>query len=194
MNELSVEQAHLAGHSMGGGVITQMAYDHPGRVASLIYVSGAVYNDPPGPRSLSFPPVQRAVEAFGPRVAFTEDRIGGLLDSAYGQPVSQEVLDAYMDTFEVPGTAGAWVDLLTTSGAVDHERLDEIEAPALLVWGEGDSWVSPDEGERLLQDLNDANMVMIDGSGHMPMETDAEWFNEVLLKFYDRLEEEAETP
>ncbi|ADH97840.1 alpha/beta fold hydrolase [Salisediminibacterium selenitireducens] len=187
LDELETEEVHLAGHSMGGGVITQMALDEPERIRSLIYVAGAVYNEPRSSFILDFPPVQRGIEVIAPRIAFTEARIRGILDSAYGQPVNDELVHAYLDTFNVQGTPGAWVDLLRSTTSVDTERLHELGHPALLLWGEDDSWVSVQEGEMLRDALPNASMAVLEGSGHMPMETDYPWFNDHVIAFLDEL-------
>ncbi len=39
LERLNIEKAHLVGFSLGGGVITHLAAEHPDRVASLSYVS-----------------------------------------------------------------------------------------------------------------------------------------------------------
>jgi pimeloyl-ACP methyl ester carboxylesterase len=41
LDALEIEQAHLVGHSMGGGEVSALAVRHPDRVASVVYLDGA---------------------------------------------------------------------------------------------------------------------------------------------------------
>ena len=41
LDALEIEQAHLVGHSMGGGEVSALAVRHPDRVAGVVYLDGA---------------------------------------------------------------------------------------------------------------------------------------------------------
>jgi pimeloyl-ACP methyl ester carboxylesterase len=178
------EGYHLVGHSMGGGVIAAMALDRPEDIQTLIFVAGSVLDNPPRVRSLlSYPPLKRTVSVLGEHVFFSKDRLEGILSSAYGEEVDEATLEGYLHPFNIPGTGRAWGDLLSTSTAFSEEAVASISVPAMLIWGEEDSWVSLEEGARLENLLSKGDLTIIEGSAHTPMETDSAEFNDRLLEF-----------
>lgn len=180
----STEGYHLVGHSMGGGVITAMALDRPEDIRTLTYVAGAVMNDPPRVRRLlSYPPLKRTIAVLGEYIFFTENRLEGVLSSAYGDEIDQEILEGYLQPLQLPGTGRAWGDLVTTTTTFQEGDVASISIPSFLIWGEEDSWVPLEEGIRLENILQKADLTVIQGSSHTPMETDSEVFNNRLLAF-----------
>jgi len=178
------EGYHLLGHSMGGGVITAMALNRPEDIQTLTYIAGAVMNEPPRVRSLlSFPPLKRGIAVLGEYVFFTENRLEEVLSSAYGEEVDQDTLDGYLHPLTLPGTGRAWGDLVTSTTSFDEEDVEDISLPVFLIWGNEDSWVPIEEGHRLNNLLPKAELTVIQGSGHTPMETDIVEFNNRLLAF-----------
>lgn len=49
------------------------------------------------------------------------------------------------------------------------DRIRTLEAPALLIWGENDSVISPDFGRADADAFPDARFALIPGGGHLPM-------------------------
>ena len=64
-------------------------------------------------------------------------------------------------------------------------RYGEIRVPTLLIWGRRDPVVPPWVGERLLADLPDARLVVLDGCGHLPMEERPDEALERILRFFE---------
>ncbi len=184
---------HLAGHSMGGGVITAMSLEQPENVESLALVCGAVY-PPPFPRPfmglMQLPPVQRWVGLLVSR-GLTTDRMEGLLASAYGRPPAPEEVDGYYLPLTIEGTEVTMMEI-NTGGTLNmaftlEERLGQVKTDAICIWGENDTWVPLTQGERLAGDLPRAELVVIPEAAHCPMETHAAEFNKILLDFLHQL-------
>lgn len=51
-----------------------------------------------------------------------------------------------------------------------REELQKVKQPTLLLWGRHDRVVPLHIGQRLVQDLPDARLVIIEDTGHLPME------------------------
>ncbi|NBG89438.1 alpha/beta fold hydrolase [Isachenkonia alkalipeptolytica] len=182
--EFFSEGYHLVGHSMGGGVITAMALDNPEKIQTLTYVAGAVINEPGKVQGLlSYPPFKRTISVLGEHIFFTESRLEGVLSSAYGEEINQEILEGYLQPLRLSGTGRAWGDLVTSTTSFQEEDISHISIPTFLIWGEEDSWVPLEEGIRLKKLLQNSELSVIEGSGHTPMETDREEFNKRLLQF-----------
>jgi len=106
-----------------------------------------------------------------------------VLSSAYGDEIDQEILEGYLQPLQLPGTGRAWGDLVTTTTTFQEGDVAGISIPSFLIWGEEDSWVPLEEGIRLENILQKADLTVIQGSSHTPMETDSEVFNNRLLAF-----------
>ncbi|MGM0410729.1 MAG: alpha/beta fold hydrolase [Bacillota bacterium] len=178
----------LAGHSMGAKPISQMALDNPERFKGLIYVGGAVYNSPPQIRGkiIGNWPFRAITKFILNTFVIKRDRIENILNSAYGEEISEKVIEAYLKTMQIEGTTDVWLDLVKSSSPA-LGNISNIKLPVLLIWGEDDSWVSLEEGERLKEELENAKLKIIKDSHHMVMATDYKEVNEKLISFIEKV-------
>ena len=63
------------------------------------------------------------------------------------------------------------------------DRLKEIKAPTLLLWGEDDEVTTMDVAEIFEREIPNAKLVTIKNCGHAPMIEHPEWFAEEVHKF-----------
>lgn len=68
-----------------------------------------------------------------------------------------------------------------------RERLDEVDVPALVVYGEHDRLAPPEYHEYLAAHLLDAELVEIPDAAHLPMVERPEAFNEAVSGFLDEV-------
>lgn len=176
---------HLVGHSMGGGTITAMAHSRPEYTRSLVYAAGSVFRQPPATAGFLFriPVISSLLAHLARFFLLTEGRIADTLESAYGRTPTQDEVAGYWEPLRLPGTETALLDITTSQGEPVDVLLSGIDTPALLIWGAEDSWVPLSEGEQLEKVLPQARLEVIEGSGHCPMETHPETFNQLLTDF-----------
>lgn len=176
---------NLVGHSMGGGTVAAMALKKPSRTESLVFVAGAVYGRPPGVTAhlLRYPPARRWLVVAARHYFITPERIESFLASAYGSKPSSHAAAGYLDPLTIEGTAESLIDMTLNTQDTSPQAISTIEVPALLIWGDEDSWVPPEVGHRLVNDLKTAEMVIIPATAHCPMETNPRDFNGLLLDF-----------
>lgn len=183
-----MESWHLVGHSMGGGTITAMAHDHPHRVSSLTYIAGAVNTTSSSRgRILRCPPFRQIFTFIARVFLLRKGMIERALTSAYGVPPKEEDVEGYLHPLLVEGTVAAWMDMMETASRIPVQGVEELQVPALLIWGEEDSWVSLEAGERLKGQLQQARLVVLENSGHCPQETHPHQVNRYLLDFLQGL-------
>jgi pimeloyl-ACP methyl ester carboxylesterase len=138
------------------------------------------------PAPLKFPPFRRAAEVFLTRYA-TRERVASILESAYYQDiVTSEVVDGYYNRL----VTGEWAQsLLAMTRDMDRNTvtfdLDNITAPALILWGEHDTWITWNSVEQWANGVPSAEIHVIAGTGHMLMEENPQLFNDMALAFLE---------
>lgn len=73
----------------------------------------------------------------------------------------------------------------------DPFRLERVECPVLVIWGERDRMVSPTGADRLVDGLPDVEVEIIEGCGHCPQIEEPARVVELLEGFCDRVSESA---
>jgi pimeloyl-ACP methyl ester carboxylesterase len=66
------------------------------------------------------------------------------------------------------------------------DRLAEVRCPVLLVWGESDAVVAPAQARHFLDELPDAELRRLDGTGHFPHFDEPEAIARAVLDFTAR--------
>lgn len=179
---------HLAGHSMGGGIVEALALMYPRETLSTVFVAGAVFGElKAGKRQsnslLRFRPVQCFLGNLAESWFITPRRIAGLLESAYGSPPDQEAILAYYRPLQIPGTARAILAGSAGSFEITALEVQDLQGPLLGVWGGNDTWVPLQGRQKILDRMPGIKIEVIQGAGHNPMETHPEAFNHILMDF-----------
>ncbi|HET7574167.1 MAG TPA: alpha/beta fold hydrolase [Solirubrobacterales bacterium] len=175
---LEHERATLVGHSLGGGVAMQLAYQYPEMVERLVLVSSGGL----GPevslvlRAAALP----GADPFISATAGLGQRVGGAVGrglSAIGLRPNADVAEvlrgyasltdpdrraAFLATLRsVVGTGGQRVD------ATDRLYLAEL-LPVLILWGARDSIIPVRHGEDAAQAIPGARLEVFEDVGHLP--------------------------
>jgi pimeloyl-ACP methyl ester carboxylesterase len=173
----------LAGHSMGGGTVAAMTVEQQARTKAMVLVAGALFDSGSGvlPKLLYYPPAAKWMELFLDRFGSTEERIRNTLESANGGPLKEGQYEGYRAPLMIRNTAATWVRMVRTSASLEDEAYEEILVPVVGIWGDRDRWVPEMETERIRIKIPHARFVVIDGAGHLPMESHPKEFQEQLL-------------
>jgi pimeloyl-ACP methyl ester carboxylesterase len=182
LRHLEIDRAYVVGISLGGGIAFQLALDHPELVAGLLIVNSG----PEGPRSSDaahrdmiawrIDSVRRhGMRAFGGQLAdrlFPGDHQTDLRD-LFVERWGENDPDLYLEAF------AALVDWSV------RDRLGSIAVPCALITGDRD--YTPVELKRAYAaELRDAEVVVIERSGHMTTHDQPRALNAALLGFLDR--------
>ena len=196
---LGYESATVVGHSLGGGVAMQLAYQFPERCERLVLVSsGGLGRDVhwllraaslPGSEIvlpvIAGPYVRDAGAAVGRflgRLGLHANADVGELARGYGSLADPEARAAFIHTLRaVIEPSGQRVS------ARDRLYLAE-EVPSLVIWGERDPIIPARHGERAAGEMPGSRFELFPGAGHFPMLHDPERFAEVLEDFIDGTE------
>jgi len=197
MDAVGLKTATLCGNSMGGQIAWRIALQYPDRVDKLILVDAGGY--PSSRRGLPFfvklaklPGIGEALGAFTSR-----DRIRSSVESAYydDSKVTQQTVDAYYYSLKTEGAMHAVLARLRGSWSEQKAwvpRIPELKVPTLIIWGENDTWIPLEDGERFHKDIPGSKLVVLRDCGHVPQEEKPGEFLAHVLEFLS--EHEGSTP
>ncbi|WP_197379392.1 bifunctional 3-oxoadipate enol-lactonase/4-carboxymuconolactone decarboxylase PcaDC [Mycolicibacterium mengxianglii] len=155
------EKFHYAGDSVGGCVGLQLALDVPHRVATLtLLCTGAVIGTPDGWRDRA---ATVRAEGIAPMVAAAPQRwfAPGFTEREPG--VGAALLDSLSHTD--PECYALTCEALAAFDVA--EQLPKIVTPVLAVAGRDDIPTPPDSLQRIASGVQDGNLVVLDGVGHL---------------------------
>ncbi|MFP4518763.1 MAG: alpha/beta fold hydrolase [Oceanicaulis sp.] len=190
MDALSLERAALVGNSVGGRISWSYAAEHPDRVTRLVLIS------PDGFASAGFeygeaPDVGRLTHAM--RVITPRFLVRQNLVASYGDPdrLSDETVARYHDLLRARGARRALIHRMEQTVLTDPRPiLETIDTPTLLLWGEEDGLIPVSNAQDYLDHLPNAELVTLDGVGHLPQEEAPERSLEPVRDFLAPLKEE----
>jgi pimeloyl-ACP methyl ester carboxylesterase len=171
----NLEKATFVGNSLGGFISWYYAAQHPDRVEKLVLIDPIAYKQPV-PFIIRF----GARPFFGWYAAHIQTPrfiIKRNVRIVYGDPdkATDETIDRYFELLCREGNRVAMVEYFRTLIKYNgDERIEsavrQVKAPTLLMFGEKDRWVPPSLVERWQQDVENLQVAIIDGAGHVPME------------------------
>jgi pimeloyl-ACP methyl ester carboxylesterase len=162
LDALGLDQAALAGHSMGGAVALQAALDAPERVVGLGLVGA-------GGRMRVAPAILGGLA--GDRLA----TIRTIVEYSYAPDASEQMRRQAEAAYALADPQVYRGDYLACDAFDVLARLGEISCPTVVVCGTADRMTPPKYAEALRDGIPGATLVLIPGAGHMaPIERPAE--------------------
>jgi pimeloyl-ACP methyl ester carboxylesterase len=196
MLALGHERATIVGHSLGGGIAMQMAYQFPERVERLVLVSSGGLGRQVTPllRAVALPgaelvlpllasqPLVNAGAKVGGWIEQIGLRVGSDLAAMAGGFASLQDIEArraFVHTARsVIDVGGQRVD------ATDRLYLSEA-IPTLILWGDRDPIIPARHGTRAHELMPGSRLRIFDGAGHYPHHDDPAGFAAAITEFVD---------
>lgn len=190
LDAAGVGHAAVVAHSMGGKHALALALRHPARVASLALVASDGFAEAsPLTRAGGWPLLGGALLWLSARPAMVRAMLGAAF-YAPGEHLSDELLARARAALLGPANRRALTALSRRYDATDlrrtgmAQRLHELAAPALLVWGEADQiFPLATSGRAAAAALPAASLVAIPRCGHFPQLEAPRAFHGLLLGF-----------
>ncbi len=194
MTALGIERATVVGHSLGGGIAMQFAYQFPERCERLVLVSSGGLGREVHLllRAAALPGADYVLPFLTSAGLVGVGRsLGGLLKRL---PVGPgEDVEVLARGFASLNSAGARQAFLHTVRAVIEPGGQRVSAqdrlqlaallPTLIVWGERDSIIPVAHGAAAHEAMPGSRFEVFPGAGHMPHDADPERFAELLTEF-----------
>jgi pimeloyl-ACP methyl ester carboxylesterase len=198
LSVLDIERVTVVGHSLGGGVAMQFAYQFPQLVDRLILVgAGGVTKDvnvalriaslPMGSEALAalrLPMVLPALQLVG--------RVGGALFGKTG--VGRDIPNMLRILADLPEPTASSAFARTLRAVVDWRgqvvtMLDRCylteSVPVQLIWGSKDSVIPVSHGRMAHAAMPGSQLEIFEGSGHFPFHDDPDRFVALVETFID---------
>lgn len=174
MDAVSIEKAHLVGHSMGGGIAAQMAVDQPARVESVSLISPAGFGD-------------EVNNAYTEGFVTAESRreLKPVVELLFANPelVSRQMLDDLLKYKRLDGVSDALTSLnggLFAGGRQSAQPAGKLAAtgkPVLVIWGAKDQIIPAAHAKNAPEG---ATVRVFDDAGHMSQMEKANEVNALL--------------
>jgi pimeloyl-ACP methyl ester carboxylesterase len=196
LTALGVERVTAVGHSLGGGIAMQFAYQFPERCERLVLVSSGGLGREVHLllRAAALPGADYVLPLLTSSGLMGLGRhVGGLLRRARLTPGGD--VDVLAQGFASLDNAGSRQAFLHTVRSViepsgqrvsAHDRLALASLmPSLIVWGERDSIIPVAHGVAAHEAMPGSRMEVFPGAGHLPHDADPDRFAAVLTEFCD---------
>ena len=180
LDAAGVDRAHLVGESFGGMHALHTALHHPDRVGRMVLANtspafGLDGTDPAAWRAARLAPLDAGLNPADVAV--------DVLTAVAGPGLGDEVLAMRAAAFaRIPSTGlRAAVECLPSHNVLD--RLVEIAVPTLVVAGELDAETPVAYARALVDGLPNAELVVLDGIGHLAVSEAPETVNRLVRTF-----------
>lgn len=188
LKQIAIDSFHLAGNSLGGNIAWNYAAEHPNKVDKLILVdaSGLPTNRPqPAVFKMAKTPVvsnlflyvtpkffinKNMQEVYADDTKITDDLVSRYHKMALREGNRQAFIDRARMDFKLGSKANMY-------------KLKSIQNATLLIWGAQDHWIPLDNGKRMDSVMQNSKLVVLENSGHVPMEENPEESLVVLKEF-----------
>ncbi len=172
LDAVGLDRVIVTGHSMGGAVAQMLALTYPDRVEGLVLVGT-------GARLRVTPVILEVVKSD------LQEAVRNLVSFAYGPNASPELVDQgtreWManrpEVFHGDFTACDRFDIMT--------RLGDIACPTLVITGTEDRLTPPKYAIYLRDHIPGAELVLVEGAGHMVMVEKPEAVTAAIQTFVD---------
>ena len=192
---LDIPSVTVVGHSFGGGVAMQLAYQHPHLVDRLVLVgSGGLGREVSWLlRILTLPGAEQLMPIWFPKpLVDRATDVGRLLGRRnIRSPKLAEMWRAYSSLAGAPNRSAF---VRTMRGVIEPggqmvNALDRLylaaHLPTLIVWGDQDGIIPVEHAYAAHQAIESSRLEIIEGVGHFPHVEAPEVFSELLLDFIE---------
>ncbi len=179
MDQLNIEKAVLAGHSMGGYVSLAFARAYPNRLAGLALVATQAAADSPERRAgrekmideVRRKGIKAVADSMAPALTCRPDLVEGVRKMIMG--LNPKVVKNSLKGMAERPNAQEWLSTITV--------------PAVVIAGTEDKLIPLERPKVMVQLLGRAWMVEVNGAGHLPMMEQPEAVSDAILQLINSL-------
>lgn len=188
MDRLGIGRATIVGSSYGGAVALTLALDYPERVEKLVVVDAVINDEPKSHIALRLAKIPGVGEVLTPFLLDSKTvsrfRMQGSIAAANHHLITEDRIDSVIRPLHAKDAHNS---VLQTSRNWDANRIEDdahlINHPTLIVWGEEDTVIPLETGEKLYNSILHSRFVVFKDCGHVPQEEKADLFTALVSDF-----------
>ena len=164
LGALDINAAAVAGFSLGGYILLQMALRHPLKVRACGFISTRAAADSEEGKKVRLQHMQTVIDEG--MAGFAGHFIENLFAPAYidAHPLEIEATQKVVLS-QIPDSIASLIDAMRRREELTP-RLSEIAVPCVVFGGTGDALVPPAQMVELHEGLSDSVIEMVEGAGH----------------------------
>lgn len=188
LEKIKVDKFHLAGNSLGGNIAWNYAAEYPEKVLKLILIDASglpTFTPQPTIFKMAKTPILNSLFLYiTPKFMIRKN-----IEQVYADKL--KVTDALVTRYHKmslrTGNRKAFIDRAKTdfnlAEKVNLVKLKSVKTTTLLIWGAKDTWIPLGNGKRMDSMLPNSKLVILENSGHVPMEENPKESLEFLKSF-----------
>jgi 3-oxoadipate enol-lactonase len=176
LDALAIDRAHVYGQSFGGMVAQELALSRPERVRTLIL----------GCTDMGERTTIRAEGATAPKHEPWRSLYGPGFPERYPEHVADDLRVAGLQPDHPIGRRRLWE---ASRGFDSYDRVPDLSVPTLVLHGTEDRLIPVENGRRLAERIPSAELVLLEGAGHVYHSEQAEAADAAVLDFIGRHED-----
>lgn len=205
LDVLDIDRATVVGHSLGGGIALQFAYQHPERVERLVLESSGGLGPDLAPllRLASLPGSGWFMPVVCSGATVQVGRWLGSVARAAGLRGGTDLAEGFSAyaVLSDPESRRAFLATLRAVVSPHGQTVSALEklyltapVPTLLIWGGRDPMIPVEHARATHALLPDSRLVVFESVGHFPHRSDPERFAAVLREFLTTTEPAVHDP
>jgi pimeloyl-ACP methyl ester carboxylesterase len=173
LDTLRIKQCVLAGNSLGGEIAWNFTLEQPDMVKKLILIDAAGYPSNSKSVPVAFklaqtPVLNKLLTFITPRFLVRSSVENVYFDKS---KVTDALVERYFELTLREGNRQAFVERFRISkDANAHNKIKDIQQPTLILWGAEDYLIPVENAYQFHKDLPNDTLVILDDTGHTPME------------------------
>lgn len=191
---LEIPRATVVGHSLGGGIAMQFAYQFPERVGRMVLVdSGGIGREVnPILRAAALPGAEFVLPVmFSPTLHDGALKVRGMLSKIGLQPNAdvEGVSEGFASLTEADArraflnTVRSVIDINGQRVSAEDRLYLAGDVPSMIIWGENDRIIPLEHAHRAKEMLPDSRLEVFDDAGHFPFNDHPDRFVDVMRDF-----------
>ncbi|MDA9087000.1 alpha/beta hydrolase [Polaribacter sp.] len=188
LEKIKVDKFYLAGNSLGGNIAWNYAAEYPEKVLKLILIDASglpTFTPQPPIFKMAKTPILNSLFLYiTPKFIIRKN-----IEQVYADKL--KVTDALVTRYHKmslrTGNRKAFIERAKTdfnlAEKVNLVKLKSVKTTTLLIWGAKDTWIPLGNGKRMDSMLPNSKLVILENSGHVPMEENPKESLEFLKSF-----------
>jgi pimeloyl-ACP methyl ester carboxylesterase len=183
---------NIVGHSMGGGTAEAVALTDPGRTKSLTIVAGMVFVNNKDVNSVivgltNSKLYKSLLLSYMEHTYLSFKNFRKELKSIYGYLPDTVTVNEFLTPMSIEGSAETVINLIANAKEIQSLNAEGLkDLNVQVIWGKKDKTIRLRNAKKLTRVAPNIELKVIPDAYHIPMETNPEEFNPLLVNFLNR--------